>query len=133
MTRVYKSRIQNTPNPYTNFSYSGSYYGNIQGQALFAPSSSNAVNEDTIIPLEFKPIYIQPTDWTLVGEMYECTYSNSNINVSSSIIVTPYNNCLNTVLEMKVMPQTEEYSGYTKMFALSQSAMSITVSVMIIG
>lgn len=67
--------------------------------------------------------------WSLVSGLYEYQYSNANILSTSIVDVIPANASISIVKTAEVLPNTDSFSGYVKLYATNAPTGNITVTV----
>lgn len=69
--------------------------------------------------------------WVISGSFYEHTFTNSNITVSSSVDVTPYNNSIVVVQSSGILPRIISLSGSCKIYAQTIPSTNINCDILI--
>lgn len=67
--------------------------------------------------------------WSLVSGLYEYQYSNANILDTSIVDIIPANASISIVKAAEILPATESFFGYVKIFATNAPTGNITVTV----
>lgn len=79
--------------------------------------------------VQVTPITLTTGGWSLVGSLYEYSYSNANILSTSIVDIIPANASISIVKVADVMPATESFSGYVKIYATNAPTGNISVTV----
>lgn len=78
--------------------------------------------------LQVTPVTLTTGGWSLVSGLYEYSYSNSNILDTSIVDVIPANASVSIVKVADIMPATQSFLGYVKIYATNAPTANITVT-----
>jgi len=67
--------------------------------------------------------------WSLVSGLYEYSYSNANILDTSIVDVIPANASISIVKTAEILPATQSFFGYVKIYSTNAPTGNITVTV----
>jgi hypothetical protein len=71
---------------------------------------------------------IPNTGWVLVSGFYEYDYANVNINSSSIVYIIPDNTSVATIQTAQMLPKTDSFNGYVKLYSTNIPTSSINVT-----
>jgi len=103
----------------------------INDQILTYETSSglwkNKVNPKIDV-LQVTPITLTTGSWSLVSGLYEYSYSNANILDTSIVDVIPANASISIVKTAEILPATQSFFGYVKIYSTNAPTANIIVT-----
>lgn len=78
--------------------------------------------------VQVTPVTLTSGSWSLVSGLYEYSYSNANILDTSIVDVIPTNASISIVKAAEVLPATESFFGYVKIYATNAPTGNIIVT-----
>lgn len=78
--------------------------------------------------VQVTPVTLTSGSWSLVSGLYEYTYTNAAIFDTSIVDVIPQNASISIVKAAEVLPATESFFGYVKIYATNAPTADIIVT-----
>lgn len=79
--------------------------------------------------LQVTPVTLITAGWSLVSGLYEYSYSNANILSTSIVDIIPANSTISIVKAAEILPATQSFSGYVKIYSTNAPTGDIIVTV----